>query len=275
MEHPRQRATRWALQLNKKGTTCYCGKRLRLVGGIEPGSSQEDRLRAGLQTAGRSSCASAPRSYIVTAPLPFLVLVLLLTIGAASEPRTGPNDNSAMRSYSQGPLTLEDYKAPIPNDTGGLDAVTTSDIRFDYDYQVRLTRGRATAYATELKIDAVVIPSKSWIRLRSDARLMDHEQGHFDITYIAALQARLEAAKLAKKRQRFIVTAATSAAAIDLLGRKVQQFMQPFFDAASAEQQEYDVVTKHGRVRTAQADQRRKQIETIKSVNEELKRIDR
>jgi hypothetical protein len=153
--------------------------------------------------------------------------------------------------------------------------VTTTDIRFDYDYQVRFSRERATAYATKLKIDAVVDPSKSWIRLRSDARLMDHEQGHFDITYIATLRARLEAAKLAKKRQRFIVTAATPDAATDLLGQKVQQFMQPFFDAAFAEQKEYDVITKHGRIRTAQAEQRRKQIETIKSLTEELKRIDR
>ena len=150
----------------------------------------------------------------------------------------------------------------------------TSDIQFDYDYQVRFNRQRATAYATELKIDAVVIPSKSWIRLRSDARLMDHEQGHFDITYIFALRAHLEAAKL-PKGQRFFVTGATPDAAVQLLDQKVQQFMQPFFDAALAEQREYDVVTKHGRVRTAQAEQRREQLETIKSLTEELKRIDR
>lgn len=209
------------------------------------------------------------------APLPFLVLALLATIGAASEPQNKPNDNGATRSYSQGPLTLDDFQASTPGDTGGLDALTTSDIRFDYDYQLRFTRDRATAYVTELKIEAVVIPSKSWIRLRSDARLMDHEQGHFDITYIAMLRARLEVAKMAKKRERFTVIAATPDAATALLGPKVQEFMQPFFDAAFAEQKEYDVTTKHGRVRTAQAEQRRKQIETIKSLTEELKRIDR
>ncbi len=208
-------------------------------------------------------------------PLPFLSLVFLATIGAASEPGAGPRDNAAARSYARGPLTLDDYKAPIPKDTGELDAFTTTDIRFDYDYQVRFTRGRATAYATELNIDAVVVPSKSWIRLRSNARLMDHEQGHFDITYIATLRARLEVAKLAKKRQRILVTAATPDAAIDSLGRTVKEFMQPFFDAAFAEQKEYDLITKHGRVPTAQAEQRRKQIETTKSLTEELKRIDR
>ena len=63
--------------------------------------------------------------------------------------------------------------------------------------------------------------------------------------------------------------------ASDLLGQKVQQFMQPFFDAAFAEQKQYDLITKHGRIRTAQAEQRRKQIETTKSLTEELKRIER
>lgn len=208
-------------------------------------------------------------------PLLFFCLVLLAATGATSEPRTGPSDDAATRSYSEGPLTLDDYHAPTPDDTGGLDAVTTSDIRFDFEYQVRFTRERATAYVTELKIDAVVIPAESWIKLRSSARLMDHEQGHFDLTYIAALRARLEAAKRATKRQRLIVTAATPDAATELLGREVKQFMQPFFDDAFAEQKKYDVITKHGRVRTAQAEQRRKQIETIKSLTEELKRIER
>ncbi len=236
----------------------------------------EARPSFGAPTNGCGWAENPLESVIVRAvPLPLSVLALLATIGAASEPQKEPNDNAATRSYSQGALTLDDFQASTPGDTGGLDALTTSDIRFDYDYQFRFTRDRATAYATELKIEAVVIPSKSWIRLRSDARLMDHEQGHFDINYIAALQARLEVAKLAKKRQRFIVTAATSDAATALLGRKVQEFMQPFFDAAFAEQKEYDVITKHGRVRAAQAEQRREQIETIKSLTEELKRIDR
>jgi len=243
--------------------------------GLGTGSNEGYRLKAGLRTAHRPIFASASESLIVRVLLPFWVLALSFATVAASQPRIGPDDDAATRSYSEGPLKLDYFQASPPSDTGGLDAVTTSDIRFNYNYQARITRGRASAYATELTIDAVVIPSKSWIRLRSDARLMDHEQGHFDITYIAALRARLEAAKLAKKGQRFIATGASPEAAIDLLGQKVQRFVQPFIDAAKARQREYDVLTKHGRVRTAQADQRREQIETIKSLTEELKRIDR
>jgi len=182
---------------------------------------------------------------------------------------------ASMRSYSAGPLTLADFQQAPPHDRQGLDALTTTDIRYNYNYQARFTQRRATAYLTELSVDAVVLPSESWTTRPSDVRLLDHEQGHFDIAYSISVRARLDLAKMRKKGQRLYATGATSQAAIDGLKQKIEGFMQPFLDALLTEHREYDRVTNHGLRRNAQTEQRREQLETIKTLVEELKRLDR
>jgi hypothetical protein len=194
--------------------------------------------------------------------------------GSAQEPNTGQGDGGSMRSYSTGPLTPADYQRSPPDDRQGLDALTTTDIRYSYNYQVRGTQRRSAAYLTDLSVDAVVLPSKSWTTRPSDRRLLDHEQGHFDITHITSLQARLELARMKKKGQRLYATGATSEAAIDGLKQKTEGFMQPYFDALLKQHHEYDRVTNHGLRRAAQAEQRREQLDTIKTLVEQLKKLD-
>jgi hypothetical protein len=203
------------------------------------------------------------------------VASLLPAVGLAQGPRTDQAADASMRSYSAGPLTLADYQRAPPDDRQGLDALTTTDIRYNYNYQVRTTQRRAAAYLTDLSIDAVVLRSKSWTTRPSDRRLLDHEQGHFDITYISSLRARLELARMRAKGQRFYATGATSQAAVDGIKQKVEGFIQPFLDALLTEQREYDRVTSHGLQRDLQAEQRRKQLETIKTLVGELKKLDR
>lgn len=205
----------------------------------------------------------------------YSIALSLCAAGWAQGPNGGQAADASTRSYSTGPLTLADYQATPPNDRRGLDAFTTTEIRFNYNYRTRVTQRRATAYLTELNIDAVVLPSKSWNTRPSDVRLTDHEQGHFDITYIKSLRARLELARMKKKGKRLYSTGTTAQAAIDGLKHKTEGLMQPFLDTLLEEQHEYDRVTNHGLRRGPQAEQRRDQLETIKTLVEELKKLDR
>lgn len=199
---------------------------------------------------------------------------LLRTAGdAPRRPGAEPAAGTATRSYDEGPLQRDDYQGDPPEDTKRLLAVTTTDIRYHFDYRFQFNRDRAMAYATGLRVDAVMIPEKSWIIRPNDARLTDHEQGHFDITYIRVLRLRVALAERAEKGQRFRATAATPQAARDLLDEQIREFVRPFIEAARARHRQYDSATNHGRLRTAQAEERRRQKEAIRKLTEQWRRV--
>ena len=125
------------------------------------------------------------------------------------------------RSYQDGPLTLDDYRAKPPDDSP-LSAFTVTDIRCDYRYRYQSTNRTTTAYVTEMTIDAVVIASQSWNRHPKDKRVLDHEQGHFDLAMIAALQTRLRFAEEYQTR-KLTGTGATMEIALEDLKRELKQ----------------------------------------------------
>jgi len=112
----------------------------------------------------------------------------------------------------------------------------------------------------------VVLPAKSWNRRPGDLRLLDHEQGHFDLTYIAALQARLHFAR----ERRISNTAANSDEAIRRLEDDIQREMQRFVDAVLIEHEKYDRITRHGLDPQTQQQQRKIHREQIARLTQQL-----
>ena len=158
------------------------------------------------------------------------------------------------RVYETGPLTRGDFQADIPAEDRGLDAWTTSDLKYRYRYEVRVAGRRATAWVTQVDVDAAVIPSESWNRQPDNLSLLDHEQGHFDLTQIAALQARLHFAQ-----QRITRNAPSVEAAVRSIETELQQKMGQSLDELRRQHEEYDRLTNHGRVSSRQLEQRRLQ----------------
>lgn len=103
------------------------------------------------------------------------------------------NGAARFRDYADGPLTAKDFQSPIPGfvKLPGQKASVKTDLRYDFRYSLYRSRRFATARLSSIEIRAVVVPAESWNREPEDSRLTDHEQGHFDLTYIAALRARL------------------------------------------------------------------------------------
>jgi hypothetical protein len=172
------------------------------------------------------------------------------------------------RVYETGPLTARDFQAEIPADDRGLDAWTTTDLVYRFQYETRFTSRLASVWITQVTVEAVVIPGKSWNRSPNDAPLMDHEQGHFDLTQIAAMGARLHFAE-----QRIATTAATAEAAARNLDNEVQRQMREFFEVLRGEHEEYDRLTRHGREATAQSKQRRIQQEELAKLTEQWQQM--
>lgn len=190
---------------------------------------------------------------------PFRVIVLTTvfgTVGTAlvAEPASlpaEPTEAERLRIYESGPLTPQDFQAPVPVERDGLDAWTTSELKFRYGYETQVRGRRATARITHVDVDAVVVRDQSWNRLPHDEDLMDHEQGHFDLTQIAALEARLYFA-----RQRLVRTAATPQRATEMVEDELNRKMQEFIQESKLRHDDYDQVTNHGRTASHQQEQR-------------------
>ncbi|MCA9224536.1 MAG: hypothetical protein KDA47_02955 [Planctomycetales bacterium] len=178
------------------------------------------------------------------------------------------------RRYEHGPLTAADFRAPPPEVRESIYgrrvlAYTFTECNYTYGYQYSFTDNSATASLTKLDFHAVLIPEKSWNATPGDARLLDHEQGHFDITHAAALAAQRQWDRRLR-REKIEVRAATVDAAKRRLKDRVEQLIQPIFDELSAAHKTYDRETEHGTDAQQQSSHRHSQQQRLKSLGEEL-----
>lgn len=179
------------------------------------------------------------------------------------------------RRYAAGPLTAADFQAEIPQEPKfskdvELRAFAISDILFEYEYK-HVTRGRRTTVTlTSVKVFAVAYPDRSWIVDATDQRLMDHEQGHFDITQRHALRAEIELRKMLEPGRPLEIAGRDEQAAVEVLVNRLNEALAPHIAAATEENEQYDVVTQHGLRRDEQARQRSAQVESLRALNAEL-----
>jgi hypothetical protein len=178
--------------------------------------------------------------------------------GQASQP-------PEFRPYTDGPLTARDYQAPVPEDRGGLDAFTTTELRFSFECRTYRSGRRVRAWSTSIDIYAVVIPAESWNRKLEDKRLLDHEQGHFDLAQIAALQAQRHFAD----SPRLVGVASNEDLAAAEVRKQLERQLQAFVDKLRTEHHQYDKITRHGQIRGEQDEQRRRQRDQIKELSGE------
>ena len=120
------------------------------------------------------------------------------------------------------------------------------------------------AKLTGIEIIASIERGKSWLFSPHDEKLLDHEQGHFDVTEITVRRA------LRKFNELIAGEGVTGhghdrPSAIGDLNRQVKAMMKGFFDQEDQEQVEYDRMTHHGTVPATQAEQRQKQHAALKS----------
>lgn len=160
------------------------------------------------------------------------------------------------RIYSAGPLTQKDYQAEPPENRRTSAAWTTTDLRFDFRYEYKTRGARYYLKLKAITIEATVDPNRSWNTRPNDVRLMDHEQGHFDLTYIASLKAQVLFAEQMSKGSGIRAEAASEREASKLLRKEVQRQLGKIFTQLYDKQKEYDAETKHGIDPKAQAEHR-------------------
>ncbi len=208
------------------------------------------------------------------------LLALLLATAEPAAVAQGAEDagdgGGAMRQYRSGPLTPSDFRAPPPDPPPKKDGIkllaeTVTELRYQYTYRTAIDDNRTTARLKTIDVFAVVMRDRSWNTSHANRRLMDHEQGHFDITKLYALRAQLELARMFRAGRRVRGLGRKEPAAVQDLESKVRVFIEPFDAAGKKEQAEYDRVTRHGTLVRAQAQWRKRQAEEFKRLVEELK----
>ncbi len=170
------------------------------------------------------------------------------------------------RRYSTGALTAKDYQAPVPEDRGELDAYTTTDLRFEFEYRTYRSARRVRAWTTTIDVYAVVDRSKSWNQKPNDQRLLDHEQGHFALAHIAALRAQHHFATSG----RVSGVASGEEQAVANLQQDLERQVKRFMDELRDENHRYDECTQRGLNRAEQEKHRRNQREQIAALSARL-----
>lgn len=178
------------------------------------------------------------------------------------------------RDYEKGPLSPSDFGGTPPANNLGAWAFTTTDIVYDFRYRYQIFPDRAVVTLAEMKLRAVVKPKESWNRHPNDVRLMDHEQGHFDLAYIATLAERSYFEKLLASREGLSAVGPTRDAAVEKLTKAIEDHMAGVFTRLYDAHQQYDRETKHGLQRDQQTAHRRQQAEKIQKLLEEAGKRD-
>jgi len=199
-----------------------------------------------------------------------LIVAALCRIAlAAGDDTKKPTDaDLALRPYGNGPLTAADYRCPPPNPVPqkngvALAAMTFTSTHYNIRYRWKEVKpGKVEARLTSFDVTADVDRRQSWNMRPTDDRLLDHEQGHFDVT-------ELWARRIQKKFNDLMATGAIvghgtdEATAVADLDQQVDARVHDFLDLEHKEQEQYDITTHHGTYHKSQADERQKQLAAL------------
>lgn len=214
-----------------------------------------------------------------------VTLVLALAIAslvlgpAASAQIPGEKANGGPmtpRPYGDGPLTEADFRGKTPTEgklaNSPFQAFLFLDIHWSCQYR---TVGRSrvyTALLTQFEATAVCNPATSWNHWgKSNPDLLDHEQGHFDITQIHAQRLELRLRKQVAAKKPPSASGETEAIAIEALNSFLDKESKAAKVVSDEENVEYDKLTKHGTLLEKQRELRRVHQETLKKLAVELK----
>lgn len=183
-------------------------------------------------------------------------------------PRGGWEDDAPAKRYREGRLVIADF-AMDPPEERDLDAMLATQLRIHFEYRCEYGPqygGGARADVTMMDIFAVIRPEESWTTMPENKRLLDHEQGHFDVAQIAAISAKLSMHEK-WKAGKLAGSAPEPQRAIEKLRENIQAEMEPYYAKLKAAQQEYDQQTSHGRWHWEQRNERKKHARILKMLN--------
>lgn len=173
-----------------------------------------------------------------------VALVIAGVFGSTAHAAEKTTTPAGERPYSDGPLTPGDFLGPIPNDPPPrIQAVTEVAFRWKTEYRYARLNGSIVAKLTRVTFTAMVVRDKSWNSRKDDRYLLGHEQGHFDISQMHAIEMEMALTERIRAGKPPMGKGADEAAAARDLEVKVREFAETQAAVHRERQVKYDEVT--------------------------------
>lgn len=206
----------------------------------------------------------------------FAALALAASAAIAAEDPSPAQSNGdrkepGLRKYADGPLKAADFAGKPPDTLPAQEGIrivanTHSIIRYNYRYQSQESRlGRWTATLSQFDCFAAIDPDQCWNMDLESRRVLDHEQGHFDLAEIWARRAAERMRELSKAG-KLAARGENEAGAKKLLNQRVEAAMKQIFDSLQADQEAYDRETRHGTHSQRQREHRQRHRELLQEL---------
>ena len=200
-----------------------------------------------------------------------LVVVAVFPSTATADEKTPDTANE--RPYSDGPLTPGDFRGPIPKEPPPhTQAVTEVAFRWKTEYRYTTLNGSTVAKLTRVTFHAMVQRDKSWNMRKDDRYLLSHEQGHFDISQMHAIEMELKLTHVIHDGKPLIGKGPDVAAAARDLEDKVRAFAETEAAVHRERQVKYDAATDGGALVQKQLDLQQEQAAELKALFSQLEK---
>jgi hypothetical protein len=176
------------------------------------------------------------------------VVALLVAAAGANQSSKKPEK---LRRYANGPLTAADFAGKAPEQSPinmGIEMVASTECQVRYEYRAAIDQQGPnlwTARITSFTCMAVVEPAKCWNTQPESLRVLDHEQGHFDLAEIAARRTQKHFDSLIRERKT-TTNGRDRRAADRKLDAEIKKAMEEVYDSLAKAQKVYDEETRHG-----------------------------
>lgn len=154
-------------------------------------------------------------------------------------------------------LTWNDFLAPVAKGTEPENvAATAASLSWAYEYEIERTRNSCTYRLTDIRADAIFHPDDSWVRPdHRTADVLEHEQGHFDITQVYKLMFEATARGLVGTEG--VCEGRSEKRISSFVRSEIARFVKPLYEQIwrdhTTVQDTYDAQTHHGLDAPAQA----------------------
>ena len=185
------------------------------------------------------------------------VLSLLVTgttaVVAGAEPVSRPGD---LTWTAEAPLQWQDFQGPVDSSASAdRVAMTAASLSWGYSYGLERGNGRCLYRINSVDVHAIFNRRDSWVRPGHETdRVLEHEQGHFDLTQLFKLELEALTRGLVGVRRECkgdSVEAASSYAEREAAGA-VSVVAERIWSEHVAAQEAYDDQTRHGTAGDAQ-----------------------
>lgn len=174
------------------------------------------------------------------------------------------------RRYDEGPLKISDFlqePASAEDADPKLAAMVFPDIRVEYRYKTLKQGNTVTLRPEGVQVWSAIDRKRSWFsrNAKPAQELLDHEQGHFDLFEIAALQLQQKIDnQLSGGKIQY--TARSEQAALDKWSKELQTWVTEAVKDTNEISKQYDTLSSNGRESEPQAELRQLQKRTLKQL---------